>query len=70
LVVIVGQKKAIVIAVTAKPTGRRWPKLRDWLAADGRRESPCEWARLATLTPDLTPYVLVRCTTPMFATVL
>jgi len=32
LVVIVGQKKALAITVKGKQTGRRWSKLRDWLA--------------------------------------
>ena len=32
LVVIVGQKKAMAIAVKGKQTGRRWSKLREWLA--------------------------------------
>jgi exodeoxyribonuclease V alpha subunit len=32
LVVIVGQKKALAIAVKGKQTGRRWSKLREWLA--------------------------------------
>jgi exodeoxyribonuclease V alpha subunit len=31
LVVIVGQKKAVAIAVKGKQTGRRWSKLREWL---------------------------------------
>ena len=31
LVVIVGQKKALAIAVKGKQTGRRWSKLREWL---------------------------------------
>jgi exodeoxyribonuclease V alpha subunit len=31
LVVIVGQKKAMAIAVKGKRTRRRWSKLRDWL---------------------------------------
>ena len=31
LVVIVGQKKAMAIAVKGKQTGRRWSKLREWL---------------------------------------
>ena len=34
LVVIVGQKKALAIAVKGKQTGRRWSKLREWLDAD------------------------------------
>ena len=33
LVVIVGQKKAMAIAVKGKQTGRRWSKLREWLAS-------------------------------------
>ena len=33
LVVIVGQKKAIAIAVKGKQVGRRWSKLREWLAS-------------------------------------
>jgi exodeoxyribonuclease V alpha subunit len=33
LVVIVGQKKAMAIAVKGKQTGRRWSKLREWLVA-------------------------------------
>ncbi|MBK8177204.1 MAG: ATP-binding domain-containing protein, partial [Rhodospirillales bacterium] len=32
LVVVVGQKKALAIAVKRKQTGRRWSKLREWLA--------------------------------------
>jgi exodeoxyribonuclease V alpha subunit len=32
LVVIVGQKKALAIAVKGKQTRRRWSKLREWLA--------------------------------------
>jgi exodeoxyribonuclease V alpha subunit len=31
LVVIVGQKKAMAIAVKEKQTGRKWSKLREWL---------------------------------------
>jgi exodeoxyribonuclease V alpha subunit len=31
LVVIVGQKKAVAIAVKGKQTARRWSKLREWL---------------------------------------
>ena len=31
LVVIVGQKKAMAIAVKGKQTRRRWTKLREWL---------------------------------------
>jgi hypothetical protein len=31
LVVIVGQKKAMAIAVKGKQSPRRWSKLRDWL---------------------------------------
>ena len=31
LVVLVGQKKAMAIAVKGKQTGRRWSKLREWL---------------------------------------
>ena len=33
LVVIVGQKKAMAIAVKGRQTRRRWSKLRDWLAS-------------------------------------
>lgn len=31
LVVIVGQPKAIAMAIHAKPSDRRWSKLHDWL---------------------------------------
>jgi exodeoxyribonuclease V alpha subunit len=31
LVVIVGQKKAMAIAVKGKQTRRRWSKLKEWL---------------------------------------
>jgi exodeoxyribonuclease V alpha subunit len=31
LVVVVGQKKAMAIAVKGKQTRRRWSKLREWL---------------------------------------
>ncbi|WP_456151613.1 ATP-binding domain-containing protein [Defluviicoccus vanus] len=34
LVVVVGQKKAMAIAVKGKQTGRRWSKLREWLTHD------------------------------------
>jgi exodeoxyribonuclease V alpha subunit len=34
LVVIVGQKKAMAIAVKGKQTRRRWSKLREWLQSD------------------------------------
>ena len=34
LVVIVGQKKALAIAVKGKQTRRRWSKLREWLQSD------------------------------------
>lgn len=34
LVVIVGQKKALAIAVKGKRSGRRWSKLREWLNGD------------------------------------
>ena len=33
LVVIVGQKKAMAIAVKGRQTRRRWSKLREWLAS-------------------------------------
>jgi exodeoxyribonuclease V alpha subunit len=36
LVVIVGQKKAMAIAVKGKQTGRRWAKLREWLDESGQ----------------------------------
>jgi exodeoxyribonuclease V alpha subunit len=35
LVVLVGQRKALAIAVAGKQTRRRWSKLREWLAAGG-----------------------------------
>jgi exodeoxyribonuclease V alpha subunit len=31
LVVLIGQRKAVAIAVKGKQTKRRWSKLRDWL---------------------------------------
>jgi exodeoxyribonuclease V alpha subunit len=34
LVVLVGQKKALAIAVKGAQTRQRWSKLREWLAAD------------------------------------
>ena len=34
LVVIVGQKKALAIAVKGRQTRRRWSKLKEWLEAD------------------------------------
>ena len=34
LVVIVGQKKAMAIAVRGKQTRRRWSKLMEWLQSD------------------------------------
>jgi exodeoxyribonuclease V alpha subunit len=33
LVVLVGQKKALAMAVRGSRTGRRWSKLGDWLSA-------------------------------------
>jgi exodeoxyribonuclease V alpha subunit len=36
LVVIVGQKKAMAIAVKGKQTRRRWSKLKEWLERFGR----------------------------------
>jgi exodeoxyribonuclease V alpha subunit len=33
LVVVVGQKKAMAIAVKGKQTRRRWSKLREWLTS-------------------------------------
>jgi exodeoxyribonuclease V alpha subunit len=33
LVVLVGQKKALAIAVKGKRTRRRWSKLKEWLEA-------------------------------------
>jgi hypothetical protein len=36
LVVIVGQKKAMAIAVKGKQTGPRWSKLREWLCESRR----------------------------------
>jgi exodeoxyribonuclease V alpha subunit len=36
LVVIVGQKKAMAIAVKGKQTRRRWSKLKEWLHQSGR----------------------------------
>jgi exodeoxyribonuclease V alpha subunit len=46
LVVIVGQGRALGLAVKARPEGRRWSKLKEWLAgvsgypgiADGHRQ--------------------------------
>ena len=35
LVVIVGQRKAMAIAVKGNQTRRRWSKLRDWLHSAG-----------------------------------
>jgi exodeoxyribonuclease V alpha subunit len=35
LVVIVGQKKALAIAVKGKQTRRRWSKLKEWLRSSG-----------------------------------
>jgi exodeoxyribonuclease V alpha subunit len=32
LVVIVGQRRALGLAVKARPEGRRWSKLKEWLA--------------------------------------
>lgn len=32
LVVLVGQKRALALAVRTSDEGRRWSKLRDWLA--------------------------------------
>jgi exodeoxyribonuclease V alpha subunit len=39
LVVIVGQRRALGLAIKARPEGRRWSKLKEWLAdaARGRR---------------------------------
>jgi exodeoxyribonuclease V alpha subunit len=34
LVVLVGQRKALAIAVKGTRTRRRWSKLREWLAPD------------------------------------
>jgi exodeoxyribonuclease V alpha subunit len=34
LVVLVGQKKALAIAVKGAQTRQRWSKLREWLAAE------------------------------------
>jgi len=34
LVVLVGQPKALAIAVRHERSGRRWSKLRDWLQAE------------------------------------
>jgi exodeoxyribonuclease V alpha subunit len=36
-VVIVGQRKAMGIAVRGGQSLRRWSKLREWLAVDGTR---------------------------------
>jgi exodeoxyribonuclease V alpha subunit len=36
LVVIVGQKKAMAIALKGKQTRRRWSKLREWLERFGQ----------------------------------
>lgn len=37
LVVLVGQRKAIAMAVRASGSRRRWTKLREWLVTEGRR---------------------------------
>ena len=39
LVVIVGQAKALAIAVKGTQARRRWSKLKDWLGEDGERNS-------------------------------
>jgi exodeoxyribonuclease V alpha subunit len=39
LVVLVGQRKALAIAVRNRGARRRWSKLRDWLEAANRRSS-------------------------------
>jgi exodeoxyribonuclease V alpha subunit len=40
LVVLVGQRKALAIAVKGARTRRRWSKLREWLINGGRPSSP------------------------------
>jgi hypothetical protein len=37
LVVVVGERKALAIAVKGARTRRRWSKLREWLAGGDRR---------------------------------
>ena len=37
LVVLVGQPQALAIAVRGAREGRRWSKLREWLAHEGAR---------------------------------
>jgi exodeoxyribonuclease V alpha subunit len=39
LVVVVGQRKAMAIAVKGGQTRRRWSKLREWLAAEAKGEA-------------------------------
>jgi exodeoxyribonuclease V alpha subunit len=39
LVVVVGQRKAMAIAVKGGQTRRRWSKLREWLAAEAKEEA-------------------------------
>ena len=41
LVVLVGQKKALSIAVRGANTKRRWTKMREWLATHSSLPSPC-----------------------------
>ena len=40
LVVLVGQRKALAIAVAGQQVRRRWSKLREWLATPAGAEDP------------------------------
>ena len=42
LVIVIGQKKALWIAVKGKTAGRRWSKLREWLAGETKGAVPIE----------------------------
>ena len=45
LVVIVGQKRALAMAVRSGEAGRRWSRLKEWLAAVTKRRLGAERAR-------------------------
>ena len=54
LVVLVGQKKAVAIAVRNVPGRRRWSKLKEWLTSS---------AQAAAASPQEEPQMTFRCIT-------
>src|SRR5437667_10962039 len=57
LVVLVGQRKALAIAIKGAQTRRRWSKLAQWLAMQCEVDT-CTWVRWALCCPDKHPGAL------------